>query len=102
MEDIAEQLVGTKLRILDQPQRHSYCVPMRNLTVSLNDALYERSRVLAAQRNTTVTAMVRDYLTSLSDAEQRYQHAREELGKMIGSMGGKIGRMPSREERNAR
>ncbi len=75
---------------------------MKSVTVSLDEAVYERSRVLAAQRNTTVTALVRDYLTELSQADDRRERARRELLTMIGSAGGKVGRMPSREERNAR
>lgn len=75
---------------------------MKNITVTIADDLYERSRVLAAQRKTTVTGLVRDYLTSLVDAEQRREQARREILGMIGTFGGKVGRMPSREERNAR
>lgn len=75
---------------------------MKNVTVTLDDELYEQSRVLAAQRKTTVTGLVRDYLTSLADAEQRRERARREILGMIGTFDCKIGRMPSREERNAR
>ncbi len=75
---------------------------MKNITVSLDDALYQQSRVLAAQRKTTVTGLVREHLQSLSDAQQRRDQARREIQAMIGTCGGKVGRMPSREERNAR
>ena len=75
---------------------------MKNITLSVEDELYEESRVLAAQRKTTVTGMVREYLQSLSAAEQRRERARREILKMIGSFDWKIGRMPAREERNAR
>lgn len=75
---------------------------MKNITISIEDEIYEQSRVIAAQRKKTVTGMVREYLQSLSDAEQRREQARSEILKMIGSFDGKIGRMPSREVRNAR
>ena len=75
---------------------------MRNITVTLKDDLYEQSRMLAAQRKTTVTGLVREYLTNLSTAEQRREGARREILDMIGTFGGKVGRMPSREERHAR
>jgi hypothetical protein len=58
--------------------------------------------VIAAQRKTTVTGLVREYLESLSHAEERRQRARKEILKMIGTFDCKIGRMPTREERNAR
>ena len=50
----------------------------------------------------SVTGLVREYLQNLSAAEQRRERARREILKMIGSFDGKIGRMPAREERNAR
>ena len=74
---------------------------MKNITLSVEDELYEESRLLAAQRKTTVTGLVREYLQNLSVAEERREQARREILKMIGSFDGKIGRMPAREERNA-
>lgn len=75
---------------------------MKNITLSVDDDLYERSRVLAAQRKTTVTGLVREHLQSLADVEERREQARREIQGMIGRFGGKVGRMPSREERHAR
>lgn len=75
---------------------------MKNVTVSLDDALYEESRVLAAERQTTVTGLVRDYLQGLSREAKRRERARREILKMIGTFDCQIGQMPSREERNAR
>ena len=89
-------------RWLDTTQFHSYCDEVKNITLSVADELYEQSRVIAAQRKTTVTGLVREYLESLSNAEQRREQARSEILKMIGSFDGKIGRMPTRQERNAR
>ena len=48
---------------------------MKNITLSIDDALYERSRVLAAQRKSSVSGLVRAYLQSLSDVEQRREQA---------------------------
>jgi len=75
---------------------------VKNVTISLEDGLYEQSRVIAAQRKTTVTGLVRCHLEGLSDAEERRERARKEILKMIGTFDCKIGRMPAREERNAR
>jgi hypothetical protein len=75
---------------------------VKNITLTVEDTLYEQSRVLAAQRKTTVTGLVREYLQSLSNAEERREQARREILKMIGTFDCKIGRMPTREERNAR
>jgi hypothetical protein len=75
---------------------------VKNITLTVDDELYEQSRIIAAQRKTTVTGLVRDYLKSLSEADARRERARKEILAMIGTFGGKVGRMPSREERNAR
>ncbi len=75
---------------------------MKNVTISLEASLYEQSRIIAAQRKTTVTALVREYLQSLSDRETRRDQARREILKMIGTFDCQIGRMPTREARNAR
>jgi hypothetical protein len=75
---------------------------VKNITLSVEDELYEQSRVIAAQRKKTVTGLVREYLQSLSDADRRREQARREILKMIGTFNGKIGRMPNREERHAR
>ncbi len=75
---------------------------MKNVTVSLDEEIYDHSRLIAAQRRTTITGLVRDYLQGLSDQQARQEQARHEILDMIGSFGGKVGRMPSREERNAR
>jgi len=75
---------------------------VKNITLSIDDELYDRSRILAAQRRTTLSGMVREYLRGLSDAEERRAQARREIQDMIGRFGGKIGRIPPREERHAR
>lgn len=46
---------------------------MRNITVAVPDDVYRAARVRAAERGSSVSALVRDYLDSLSthDAEFR-------------------------------
>jgi len=51
---------------------------MRNITVSIADDLYRRTRIVAAEQDTTVTAMVRQFLKQavsgdLSRARRRTQ-----------------------------
>ena len=75
---------------------------MKNITLTVEDDLYEQARILAAQRKTTVTGLVRGYLKGLTDGEKRRERARREILRMIGTFDCKIGRMPTREERNAR
>lgn len=44
---------------------------MKNLTVTIPDDVYRDARIRAAERGTSVSALVADYLRSLSDAEER-------------------------------
>ena len=40
-----------------------------NITVSIDDELSEKVRKIAADKNTTLTAMVREYFNSVADTE---------------------------------
>jgi plasmid stability protein len=39
---------------------------MKNITLSVDDETYRRARILAAERGTSVSALVREYLQTLS------------------------------------
>jgi len=41
---------------------------MKNLTVSLEDDLYRKARIAAAETDTSVTALVREFLIALTAA----------------------------------
>jgi Family of unknown function (DUF6364) len=43
---------------------------MSNITLSVDDNTYRTARIVAAERGTSVSAMVRDYLQSLRPAQQ--------------------------------
>lgn len=38
---------------------------MKNITVAVDDDVYRQARIAAAERDTSVSALVRDYLVSL-------------------------------------
>jgi plasmid stability protein len=46
---------------------------MKNITVSLDDETYRRARVKAAEANTSVSALVKQYLTQLAVGESRFE-----------------------------
>ena len=46
-----------------------YCDDMRNITVSVDDDTYKRARVAAAERDTSVSALVKAYLEQLASHE---------------------------------
>ncbi len=41
---------------------------MKNITLSVDEETYRRARIAAAERNTTVSALVRDYLRTFARA----------------------------------
>ena len=55
-----------------------YTETVKNLTVSLPDEIYRKARVHAARRDTSVSAMVRDYLVQLSNGATPVPPSRSE------------------------
>jgi hypothetical protein len=55
---------------------------VKNVTVSLPDEVYRKARIKAAERNTSLSAMVKEFLESLADDEgefKRLERLLEEL-----------------------
>lgn len=48
------------------------CTTVPNITVSVPDEVYRAARIRAAERDTSVSALVADYLRSLSDREAEF------------------------------
>jgi Family of unknown function (DUF6364) len=46
-----------------------YREKMKNITVSLDDDVYRRARMIAAQKDTSVSALVKRFLTELGSEE---------------------------------
>jgi plasmid stability protein len=45
---------------------------VRNLTVSIPDDVYRRARILAAERGSSVSALVSEFLCSLSEGRDEF------------------------------
>ena len=52
---------------------------MKNITLAIEEEILRQARRYAAEHDTTVNSLVRDYLSSLVDFEDRAAKAREEL-----------------------
>lgn len=50
-----------------------YCVPVKNITVSVPDDVYRSARVHAAEQGQSVSALVTDFLTGLSERDAELQ-----------------------------
>jgi len=46
---------------------------VRNITVTLSDEVYRRARIRAAERDTSLTALVREFLLSLGGEESDFE-----------------------------
>jgi plasmid stability protein len=52
---------------------------MKNITVTVDDETYRRARIKAAEQDTSVSALVKRFLTSLTSGESEFDRlAREE------------------------
>ena len=61
---------------------------MRNITVSIDDETYKRARVAAAERDTSVSALVKAYLEQLASQEtvaERLKRQEREIRAQISS-----------------
>lgn len=76
---------------------------MKNITVSVDDETYRRARVKAAERDTSVSALVKRYLTELAAGESDVERLKREeraLRERISSFRG-ADRLP-REDAHSR
>lgn len=49
---------------------------MKNITLKIDDETYQKARIRAAESGTSISAMVRDYLNSLTGESETEAHAR--------------------------
>lgn len=69
---------------------------MRNITVSVDDETYRQARIVAAQRDTSVSALVREFLGGLTTGVEQRDVDWAEVRKMIDSWGAEVGERPTR------
>lgn len=58
-------------------QNPCYCVSVKNLTVTVPDDVYRAARIRAAERGTSVSALVAEYLRSLSGPSTEFLRLRD-------------------------
>ena len=51
---------------------------MKNVTVSLDDDTYRRARMIAAERDTSISALVKDFLVRLGSGESQVERLKRE------------------------
>ena len=64
---------------------------MKNITLAVDDAVLEQVKLFAANRRTTVNALVRDYLGSVAASEDRSERARRRLLELADQSRAEVG-----------
>lgn len=64
-----------------------YCDNMKNITVSLDDETYRRARIVAAQRDTSVSALVKRFLVELASGESETERLKAEERRLRAQIG---------------
>ena len=59
---------------------------MKNITVSLPDPVYRRARIKAAERDTSVTALVREFLMKLGEEESDFERRKRLQDEVLASV----------------
>jgi len=65
---------------------------MKNITLSVDENVLAAVRRLAAERDSTVNGLVRDYLTNLAAHKSRADRARARLRQLSAQSQGRLGR----------
>lgn len=55
-----------------------YCEYVKNITVAVDEETYRRARMKAAERDTSVSALVKNFLTELARGESRTDQLKRE------------------------
>lgn len=59
---------------------------MKNVTISLPDDVYRRARIRAAERDMSVSALVRELLTQLSEEEPEFERRKRLQAEVLASI----------------
>jgi hypothetical protein len=65
---------------------------MKNITLSVDEKVLAAVRRRAAEQNSSVNALVRDYLTNLAAQDDRARGARERLRELSSRSEGRLGK----------
>ena len=64
---------------------------VKNITLAIEDEVLDKVRVVAAQKRTTVNAMVRDFLAEIAGRDEKLARARRNLLRLTEESEGRMG-----------
>lgn len=59
---------------------------MKNITITVPEDVYRRARIKAAERDTSVSALVRQFLMSLGEQETDYERRKRLQAEVLASI----------------
>ncbi len=63
---------------------------MKNITLAIDDEVLDRVRIVAAEKKTTVNALVREFLADLAGRDERVAEARKQLLRLMDTSKGRM------------
>jgi hypothetical protein len=63
---------------------------MKDITLAIDDEVLDRVRVVAAEKKTTVNALVREFLADLAGRDERLAEARRQLLRLMDTSKGRM------------
>jgi hypothetical protein len=63
---------------------------MKNITLAIDDEVLDRVRIVAAEKKTTVNALVREFLADLAGRDERLAEARRQLLRLMDTSKGRM------------
>jgi plasmid stability protein len=63
-----------------------YTVGVKNITVAVPDDVYREARIRAAERGSSVSALVGEYLRSLSEHESEFKRLAAQQAQVLGEI----------------
>ena len=63
---------------------------MKNITLAIEDDILDKVRVVAAEKKTTVNALVREFLADLANRDERRAQARKQLLRLMDTSEGRM------------
>jgi hypothetical protein len=60
---------------------------VKNVTVSLPELVYRRARIKAAERDTSLSALVREFLMGLGEGESDFERRKHLQDEVLASIG---------------
>ena len=63
---------------------------MKNITLAIDDEVLDRVRIVAAEKKTTVNALVREFLADLAGRDDRLAEARKQLLRLMDTSKGRM------------